>query len=166
MEFDTAQALVTKDAAVFFGVEPGVTNHARRLGADSFLLQEKSYVAGTRGRAAAPDLDQWAPVVRELAGSAVVEDQAWPLLAAAIDRAHAAGWDVREGVPRLLAQLDMPDRHPAGELLYRLMSDCPAGFARAPWLPAAHLATTALVVGPETGRSPVRPEVGRPPPGR
>jgi hypothetical protein len=150
MEFDTAQALVTKDATMFFGVEPGVTNHARSMGADSLLGQEKSYVAGTRGRAAPPDLDQWAPVVGELAGSAVVEDPAWPRLAAAIDRAHAAGWDVREGVPRLLAQQDMPDRHPARELHYRLLGDCPAAMPTPqPRVEADEAPTTRRGVPPE-----------------
>jgi hypothetical protein len=37
---------------------------------------------------APPDLEQWAHVVRELAGSAVVEDPAWHYLGHAIDRAH------------------------------------------------------------------------------
>jgi hypothetical protein len=111
---------------MFFGVEPGVTDHARRLGADSPLRQEQVYMAGTRGRTEPPDPGQWAPLVRELAGPAVVEDPAWPRLAEAIGRAHAAGWDVRAGVPRLMAQREMPDRHPARELHYRLMADCPA----------------------------------------
>jgi hypothetical protein len=50
------------------------------------------------------DRKEWAAVIRDLAGEAVVEDPAWPSLTEAIDRAHAAGWDVREGVPRLVAR--------------------------------------------------------------
>src|SRR6266542_1192307 len=123
---------------------------------------------------APPDLDQWAPAVRELAGSAVVEDPAWPRLAEAIDRAHAAGWDVSEGVPRLVAQgempelhpEEMPELHPAGELLYRLYLDCPAAVPRTPWLPAADAPATGRGPAPEAARSPQRPDVGQPPPGR
>jgi hypothetical protein len=113
-------------------------------------------------------------VVRELAGSAVVEDPAWPRLAEAIDRAHAAGWDVSEGVPRLVAQgempglhpEEMPELHPAGELLYRLYLDCPAAVPRTPWLPAATAPATGRGPAPEAARSPQRPDVGQPPPGR
>jgi hypothetical protein len=81
---------------------------------------------------AAHDREKWAPVIRELAGAAVLEDPAWPGLAEAIARAHAAGWDVRQGIPRLVTQHEMPDRHPARELHYRLLSDCPAAMPTPP----------------------------------
>jgi hypothetical protein len=54
-----------------------------------------------------------------LAGTAPVEDPPWPGLAVAIDRAHAAGWDGRDGVPRLVGQQEMPDRNLMRELRYR-----------------------------------------------
>jgi hypothetical protein len=81
---------------------------------------------------AAHDREDWAAVIRDLAGAAVVERPAWPGLAKAIERAHAAGWDVRAGVARLVAQQEMPDRHPARELHYRLLSDCPAAMPAPP----------------------------------
>jgi hypothetical protein len=71
---------------------------------DAYLngLDPRQVVLGGRERSergtlagAAHDHEKWAPVIRELAGAAVLDDPAWPGLAEAIDRAHAAGWDVR-----------------------------------------------------------------------
>jgi hypothetical protein len=117
---------------------------------------------------APPDLDQWAPVLRELAGSAVVDDAAWPCLAEAIYRAHAAGWDVREGVPRLIAQQEMPDRRAARELHYRLMIDCPAAMPTPPAQVDEHSTpSTPRAATPSTaGRSPWVPDPGQSPPRR
>jgi hypothetical protein len=70
--------------------------------------RERSEHGGLAG--AAHDHEKWDPVMRELAGAAVIEDPAWPGLAEPIARAHAAGWDVREGIPRLVTQHQMPDR--------------------------------------------------------
>jgi hypothetical protein len=114
------------------------------------------------------DLEQWAPVVRALAGSAVVEDPAWPSLAHAIDRAHAAGWDVRDGLPRLIAQHEMPDRHPVSELHYRLMIDCPAAMPTPPAPIDAHLtaATPRAAVPADAVRPGLLPAMDQPPPSR
>lgn len=60
--------------------------------------------------------ERWAGIAREAAGPVVVEDLGWLGLAAGLDRADAAGWDVASNLPRLVQQDEMPDRHPAREL--------------------------------------------------
>jgi hypothetical protein len=50
----------------------------------------------------------------------------WPPLMAALDRAAAAGYDVAGRLPALAASAPLPDRHPARELHWRLLDDCPA----------------------------------------
>ncbi|SFP63382.1 hypothetical protein SAMN05660464_3778 [Geodermatophilus dictyosporus] len=54
----------------------------------------------------------------------------WPPLAAALDRAAAAGYDVAGRLPALAAVAPLPDRHPARELHWRLLDDCPAATPR------------------------------------
>jgi len=76
--------------------------------------------------------ERWAGIAREAVGPAVVEDLGWPGLAAGLDRADAAGWDVASNLPRLVQQDEMPDRHPARELYYRLMNDCEAAIPPVP----------------------------------
>jgi hypothetical protein len=49
----------------------------------------------------------------------------WAPLAAALDRASAAGYDVTRRLPALAAGAALPDRHPARELHWRLLEDCP-----------------------------------------
>jgi hypothetical protein len=49
----------------------------------------------------------------------------WRPLSAALSRAAAAGYDVPAGLPALAAA-PLPDRHPARELHWRLLDDCPA----------------------------------------
>ncbi len=49
----------------------------------------------------------------------------WPPLAAALGRAAAAGYDVVGRLPTLAAA-PLPQRHPARELHWRLLEDCPA----------------------------------------
>ena len=49
----------------------------------------------------------------------------WPL-SAALTRAAAAGYDVPARLPALAAVAPLPDRHPARELHWRLLDDCPA----------------------------------------
>jgi hypothetical protein len=116
---------------------------------------------------APPDLEQWARLVGELAGSAVVEDPAWHSLGHAIDRAHAAGWDVHKGLPRLIAQQEMPDRHPARELQYPLMIDCPAAMATQPKGIDSHATpATSPASAPPAAARPIQPPVGQPPLGR
>lgn len=55
----------------------------------------------------------------------LVRDPAWLLLAAALTRAAAAGYDVAVRLPALAAAAPLPDRHPARELHWRLLDDCP-----------------------------------------
>ncbi len=50
----------------------------------------------------------------------------WAPLAAALDRAAAAGYDVARRLPALAAGAPLPDRHPARELHWPLLEDCPA----------------------------------------
>ncbi|MGY1631892.1 hypothetical protein ACI784_09335 [Geodermatophilus sp. SYSU D01186] len=50
----------------------------------------------------------------------------WPPLAAALDRAAAAGYDVAGRLPALATAAPLPYRHPARELHWRLLDDCPA----------------------------------------
>jgi hypothetical protein len=69
---------------------------------------------------------RWAPFVRTAAGEALIADPAWPGLAAGLDRAAASGWDVAANLPRLVAQQDLPARHPARELYCRLIDACDA----------------------------------------
>jgi hypothetical protein len=137
--------------------------------------QDQLSVAGReqseRGAAAGGghDREEWAAVIRDLAGAAVVEDPAWPGLAKAIERAHVAGWDVREGVARLVAQQEMPDRHPARELHYRLLSDCPAAMPAPPDTRAdaqAAPATRHPATQPAPGRAAELPSRSQPGPGR
>jgi hypothetical protein len=96
----------------------------------------------------------------------VVEDPAWPRLAEAIGRAHAAGWDVRVGVPRLLAQREMPERHPAGELHFRLMADCPAAMPTPRGVVGEVPPAPRPGSAPDAAVPPARPNVDQPPPGR
>lgn len=56
----------------------------------------------------------------------LVQGADWPLLAAALARADAAGYDVAANLPVLAAAVQLPDRHPARELHWRLLEDCPA----------------------------------------
>jgi len=61
--------------------------------------------------------------------------QDWPLLADAISRAHASGYDVDGKLARLAAASPLPERLPARELFWRLTADCQA--ARPPTRPTA-----------------------------
>jgi DNA primase catalytic core len=60
---------------------------------------------------------------------ALIETAQWPDLAYAIDRAHAAGYDVAEQLPRLAAEKPPSQKRPARELQYRLIDALPAAAA-------------------------------------
>ncbi|SOC48586.1 hypothetical protein SAMN05660748_1288 [Blastococcus aggregatus] len=49
----------------------------------------------------------------------------WLPLAAALSRAAAAGYDVAARLPALATAAPLPARHPARELHWRLLDDCP-----------------------------------------
>jgi hypothetical protein len=55
----------------------------------------------------------------------------WPPLALSLARAAAAGYDLRARLPVLLTA-PLPDRHPARELHWRLLDDCPAALPDPP----------------------------------
>jgi hypothetical protein len=73
-----------------------------------------------------PPTRRWEPVVRAAAGEAVIADAGWPGLAAGLDRAAAAGWDVNSNLPRLVAQRELPTRRQTQELYCRLVDACEA----------------------------------------
>ncbi len=74
----------------------------------------------------------------------LVRSPDWPRLAAALDRAAAAGYDVTRQLPTLARAAPLPDRHPARELHWRLLEDCPAAVPR-----------RSAAKGPATARRPV-----------
>ncbi|WP_448642337.1 hypothetical protein [Geodermatophilus sp. URMC 63] len=79
-----------------------------------------------------PDDDHASPAAlawyetAERIGAHLVHGPDWLPLAAALARAHAAGHDVAARLPALAAAAPLPDRHPARELHWRLLEDCPA----------------------------------------
>lgn len=99
------------------------------------------------------DIDDAAvePALRELAvriDARLVHDQDWLPLAAALARAATAGYDVAVRLPALATAAPLPARHPARELHWRLLDDCPAALptlspssdstVTAEWTPIAH----------------------------
>jgi hypothetical protein len=99
-----------------------------------------------------PD-DDHAPLARvwyetvERIGAHLVHYPDWLPLAAALARAHAAGYDVAARLPTLAAAA-LPDRHPARELHWRLLEDCPAAL---PATDASARADVAAAVHRSTG---------------
>jgi hypothetical protein len=124
---DTPGAGLGVDPAQLEALAAG--GHQRRAAAshqpnDPDRLRE--HTALTTQAAAKDSARWWAPIVRAVAGEAVTADAGWPGLAAGLDRAAASGWDVAANLPRLVAQRDMPARHPARELYCRLVGACDA----------------------------------------
>jgi hypothetical protein len=97
---------------------------------------------------------QWADLARSIDGR-LTEGPDWPALAASLDRAATAGYDLVANLPRLAAQDGLPERHPARELQYRLMIECDAALPTADTI--ADITSTAT-----TGENTRRP--GLPPP--
>jgi hypothetical protein len=60
----------------------------------------------------------------------LVDGPDWPPLAAALDRAASVGYAVVHRLPALARAALLPDRHPARELHWRLLDDCPAAVPR------------------------------------
>ena len=56
----------------------------------------------------------------------------WSGLAAALDRAWRAGYDVQQHLPRLAARSPLPDVRPARALHYRLVDECAAAITPMP----------------------------------
>jgi DNA primase catalytic core len=76
----------------------------------------------------APPTQRWADTVAHIS-PALLDPSDWPSLAHAIDRAHAAGYNVAEHLPRLAAQQPLSPTHPARDLQYRLVAAAPAAAA-------------------------------------
>jgi len=71
--------------------------------------------------------DRWQQLARQLPdGHRLLDDPTWPLLATALEQAHAADYDLITHLPRLSAGEPLDERRPAADLLYRLANDCPA----------------------------------------
>jgi len=75
-------------------------------------------------------LQDWAATVWIDVGRSIdprlVTGPDWSGLAAALDRAHQAGYDVHQHLPRLAAQEPLPPDRPARALHYRLVHECEA----------------------------------------
>jgi hypothetical protein len=88
----------------------------------------------------------------------LVRGPGWPPLAAALTRAAAAGYDIAVRLPALAAAAPLPARHPARELHWRLLDDCPDAL---PGLsPTGDLPSTAAG-SPVVHNGPVRPQTSR-----
>jgi hypothetical protein len=88
----------------------------------------------------------------------------WLALAAALTRATAAHYDIVRRLPALAATAPLPDRHPARELHWRLLDDCPDALP-AP-SPTGDL-TSTTAGAPIVHNGPGRPQTSRGrPPGR
>ncbi len=83
----------------------------------------------------------------------------WPPLASALDRAAAAGYDVASRLPALARAAPLPARHPARELVWRLLDDCPAAVPPTPRSrpPPADAPWRVSTAGPSLHRLPPVP---------
>ncbi len=88
----------------------------------------------------------------------------WPPLAAALTRAAAAGYDIAVRLPVLATAAPLPARHPARELHWRLLDDCPDAL---PALSPTGDLTSTAAGAPIVHNGPGRPQTSRGiPPGR
>lgn len=94
--------------------------------------------------------DQPWRTVAERIDPRLVQGPDWLPLAGTLARAAAAGYDVAGRLPALAGAAPLPERHPARELHWRLLDDCPAALPafraterslRADTLPDAHSAS-------------------------
>jgi len=77
--------------------------------------------------------DVWVDVGRSI-DPALVAGADWSGLAAALDRASRAGYDVQQHLPRLAARSPLPEVRPARALHYRLVDECAAAITPMPTL--------------------------------
>ncbi len=75
--------------------------------------------------------DVWFEVGRNV-DPRLVEGSDWRLLAAALDRASRAGYDVQQHLPRLAGREPLPEHQPARALHYRLIQECEAAITPRP----------------------------------
>ncbi len=76
------------------------------------------------GRDREPEDSAWQAVAQRI-DPRLLDGPDWRALSTALARAAAAGYDVPARLPALAAA-PLPDRHPARELHWRLLDDCPA----------------------------------------
>ncbi|SNS69497.1 hypothetical protein SAMN06893096_106245 [Geodermatophilus pulveris] len=94
----------------------------------------------------------WSELVAPI-DARLVRGPDWPPLAAALTRAAATDYDIAARLPALAAAAPLPARHPARELHWRLLDDCPD--ALPPLRPTGDRTATAAgapVVHNSTGR--------------
>ncbi|SHN52616.1 hypothetical protein SAMN05660350_00408 [Geodermatophilus obscurus] len=105
----------------------------------------------------------WSELVASI-DARLVRGPDWPPLAAALTRAAAGDYDIAARLPALAAAAPLPVRHPARELHWRLLDDCPDALP-AP-SPTGGLTSTAAGA-PIVHNGPGRPQMSRGiPPGR
>jgi len=75
--------------------------------------------------------DVWVDVGRSI-DPKLVAGADWSGLAAALDRASRAGYDVQQHLPRVAARSPLPDVRPARALHYRLVDECAAAITPMP----------------------------------
>ncbi len=93
--------------------------------------------------------ERWENVVRRIAPT-LTQGPDWPQLAAALDRADNAGYDIETNLPQLATARPLPDRSPAQALLYRLVNECEAAIT--PLDLRTHLADTTAAANRATTR--------------
>lgn len=88
------------------------------------------------GAAAAPDPlpdAQWVDTVTQITGRDLRGEPGWTTLAATLDRAAAAGWDVAGQLPATVAEAPLPAHGSVShDLAYRVMDACPDAVPTAP----------------------------------
>lgn len=88
---------------------------------------------------------QWANTVTQITGRDLRGEPGWTALAATLDRAAAAGWDVAGQLPATVAQAPLPTHGSVShDLAYRVMEACPDAVPPAP--------SVAQINGTEGGR--------------
>jgi hypothetical protein len=102
-----------------------------------------------------PGARTWREVAERI-GVPLAHDPDWLPLAAALARASAAGYDVTGRLPALAAAAPLPDRHPARELHWRLLDDCPAALPSPGAPDRLLLAGDGHAVHTPAGRPPIR----------
>lgn len=106
------------------------TSAAQRRTIAAHILQIAADLESEPDDAPAPSAALvWYEAIERI-GTHLVHGPDWLPLAAALARAHTAGYDVADRLPALAATPPLPDRHPARELHWRLLEDCPAALPR------------------------------------
>ena len=120
--------------------EPALTTAARTPARDS--------AAGLTLAGARPATETWAALVDSI-DPALTSEPDWPVLAAALDRAHTAGHNVTQHLPRLATEQPLPEEHRARALHYRLITEVPQASTPTPDHVAARAAGDTEMAQPE-----------------